>query len=64
MKASEIQEGDQFKGNSPYTVEKVLSVGNGVVEVLVRFYVDGGTGVRVFDQEQDVPLVRQSEEKS
>lgn len=58
-RASEIEVGDEFwhDGTHHYTVEEVYKhPANDLVEVVVRYAVDGGNGVRTFGYEQDVPL--------
>lgn len=63
MLAAEIQVGDEFyhDGTLVYTVEEVYKhPTNDLVEVVARYAVDGGNGVRTFGYDQDVPLTHPS----
>jgi hypothetical protein len=62
MKAQEIEPGDVLtdeRGRVIYTVvRQVPEHWREGIAVLVRYEVDGGTDVRTFDPDQDVPLTR------
>lgn len=57
MKATEIHEGDVLKNDGAvfYTVEKVWREDHDVLAT-VRYRLDGGTSIRVWDEHRDVPL--------